>query len=395
MFQTMAPAEPDKILQLIGLFREDRRPEKLDLGVGVYKDPARQTPVMAAVRKAELKFIESQVSKSYLGLEGHTGFNAAITRLALGDHLDPARTRTIQAPGGSGAIRILAELLASAQPDAVVYLSDPTWPNHLPTMTAAGLNTKTYRYFDPSTGGVRFDSMLESLSEASPGDIVVLHGCCHNPTGANIAPQQWPVLAEFLVEKRLMPFVDMAYQGFGDGLDVDAGGLRCLADVVPELVAAISCSKNFGVYCDRVGAAILIGRNSRQTDTAFGQLKSLARRNYSMPPNHAAAAVFTVLEDSGLRSEWHDELDGMRTRMLELRTGFADALRKESGTGRFDFLASHRGMFSRLGLSAEQVARLRSEKAVYMVGDSRINVAGLPDPGLDRLAESIVSVMSA
>ena len=395
MFQTLAPAEPDKILQLIGLFREDQRPEKLDLGVGVYKDPARQTPVMAAVRKAELKVIESQVSKTYLGLEGHTGFNAAITRLALGNHLDSARTRTIQAPGGSGAIRILAELLASGQPNAVVYLPDPTWPNHLPTMTAAGLSTKTYRYFDPSTGDVRFDSMLESLSTASPGDIVVLHGCCHNPTGANIAPQQWPVLAEFLVEKQLIPFVDMAYQGFGDGLDIDAGGLRCLADTAPELVAAISCSKNFGVYCDRVGAAILIGRNSRETDTAFGQLKSLARRNYSMPPNHAAAAVFTVLEDPGLRSEWHDELDGMRTRMLELRTGFADALRKKSGTGRFDFLASHRGMFSRLGLSPEQVARLRSEKAVYMVGDSRINVAGLPDQGLDRLAESIVSVMNA
>ncbi len=394
MFQTLAPAEPDKILQLIGLFREDQRREKLDLGVGVYKDPARQTPVMAAVRKAELEVIESQASKSYLGLEGHTGFNAAITGLALGDHLDPARTRTIQAPGGSGAIRILAELLASAQPDAVVYLSDPTWPNHLPTMNAAGLNTRAYRYFDPSTGGVRFDSMLDSLSAAAPGDIVVLHGCCHNPTGANISPQQWPVLAEFLVEKHLIPFVDMAYQGFGDGLDVDAGGLRCLADAVPELVAAISCSKNFGVYCDRVGAAILIGRNTRETDTAFGQLKSLARRNYSMPPNHAAAAVFTILQDSGLRSEWHDELDRMRTRMLRLRTEFADALRKKSGTGRFDFLASHRGMFSRLGLSPEQVARLRSEKAVYMVGDSRINVAGLPDPGLDRLAESIVSVMN-
>ena len=394
MFQTLAPAQPDKILQLIGLFREDRRPEKIDLGVGVYKDPARQTPVMAAVRKAELRVIESQVSKSYLGLEGHTGFNTAMTRLALGDHLDPERTRTIQTPGGSGALRILAELLASAQPNAVVHLSDPTWPNHLPIMTAAGLNTCTYRYFDPSTGGVCFDSMLESLGKASPGDIVVLHGCCHNPTGANIASHQWPVLAEFMAEKQLMPFVDMAYQGFGDGLDIDAGGLRCLADTMPELAAAVSCSKNFGVYCDRVGAAILIGRTPEEADTAFGQLKSVARRNYSMPPNHAAEAVFTVLDDDEFRSEWHGELERMRTRMLDLRTGFADALRAVSGTGRFDFLASHRGMFSRLGLLPEQVERLRTERAVYMVGDSRINVAGLPDHGLDRLAESIVSVMT-
>ena len=393
MFQALAPAQPDKILQLIGLFREDRRPEKLDLGVGVYKNPARQTPVMAAVRKAELKVIKSQNSKSYLGLEGHTGFNAAMTRLALGDHLNPERTRTIQTPGGSGALRILAELLASAQPNAAVHLSDPTWPNHHPVMTAAGLKTSTYRYFDPSTGGVRFDSMLESLSTASPGDIVVLHGCCHNPTGANIAPNQWPVLAGFLAEKQLIPFVDIAYQGFGDGLDIDAGGLRCLADTMPELVVAVSCSKNFGVYCDRVGAAILIGRTPEEADTAFGQLKSLARRNYSMPPNHAAEAVFTVLEDSELRSEWHDELEGMRRRMLDLRTGFADALRAASGTGRFDFLASHRGMFSRLGLLPEQVERLRAERAVYMVGDSRINVAGLPDQGLERLAESIVSVI--
>ncbi len=393
MFQALAPAQPDKILQLIGLFREDRRPEKLDLGVGVYKNPARQTPVMTAVRKAELKVIESQNSKSYLGLEGHTGFNTAMTRLALGDHLNPERTRTIQTPGGSGALRILAELLASAQPNATVHLSDPTWPNHHPVMTAAGLKTGTYRYFDPSTGGVCFDSMLDSLSTASPGDIVVLHGCCHNPTGANIAPHQWPVLAEFLAEKQLMPFVDMAYQGFGDGLDIDAGGLRCLADTMQELVAAVSCSKNFGVYCDRVGAAIVIGRTPEETVTAFGQLKSLARRNYSMPPNHAAEAVFTVLEDSELRSEWHDELERMRTRMLDLRTGFADALRAASGTGRFDFLASHRGMFSRLGLQPEQVERLRAERAVYMVGDSRINVAGLPDQDLERLAESIVSVI--
>ncbi len=394
MFETLKPAQPDKILQLIGMFRSDDRPEKLDLGVGVYKNSDGVTPVMSAVRKAELKVIDAQTSKTYLGIEGHAGFNDAMARLALGDSLDPNRTRTMQAPGGSGSIRILAELLAAANPQATVHLSDPTWPNHLPTVTAAGFRTSAYRYFDASTGTVEFDSMLESLSTASPGDIVVLHACCHNPTGANITPEQWPVLAEFLVEKKLIPFVDMAYQGFGDGIDADAAGLRCLADTVPELVAAVSCSKNFGVYCDRVGAAIIVGRTPEQADTAFSQLKAIARKSYSMPPNHAAASVFAVLEDDDLRSEWHEELTGMRTRMLRLREGFADALKKCTGSDRFDFLATHRGMFSRLGLSPEQVERLRTDKAVYMVGDSRINVAGLPDQGLDRLAEAVANVMN-
>ncbi len=392
MFDSLPAAAPDEILELIGLYRDDPRPDKVDLGVGVYRDRSGATTVMGAVRTAEARLLAEQETKTYLGLAGDVGFNAAIARLALGEALDEARVRALQTPGGSGALRVLAELLALARPGATVWTSDPTWANHLPVMTAAGLRPSPYPYFDQATGGVRFEEMLGALRAARAGDAVLLHGCCHNPTGANLEPDEWRALGELLVERDLVPFVDIAYQGFGDGLDEDAFGLRHLASVVPEMVVAVSCSKNFAVYRDRVGAALLLARDRRQADTAFGQLKSLARQSYSMPPDHGAAAVRMVLEDEALRADWRGELDAMRTRMLTLRRGLADALRRHSNTDRFDFLAAHRGMFSRLGLAPEQVRRLREEHAVYMVGDSRINVAGLPDAGLDALAAAIVAV---
>ena len=398
MFESLPAAEPDEILEIIGRFRDDPRPGKVDLGVGVYKDRDGVTAVMGAVREAEERVLAGQRSKTYLGLAGDTAFNAAIARLALGDTLDDPlvaeRVRAIQTPGGSGALRILAELLAEARPCGTVWLSDPTWPNHTPMMQAAGLRIERYPYLEPATGAVRFDAMMDALGSAAAGDAVLLHGCCHNPTGANLDASQWRAVGELALERGLLPFVDIAYQGFGDGLDEDAAGLRQLASVVPEMVVALSCSKNFAVYCDRVGAAIALGRSPREADVVLGQLMALARRSYSMPPNHGAAAVHTVLEDERLRAEWRAELDAMRTRMLGLRTGLAEALRRHSNSDRFDFLAVHRGMFSRLGLTPEQVARLREEHAVYMVGDSRINVAGLPDDGLETLAAAIVSVAS-
>jgi aromatic-amino-acid transaminase len=393
MFETLQPAAPDKILALIGMFRDDPRPNKVDLGVGVYKDPEGRTPVMRAVRAAEQRLYGEQTSKAYLGLAGDPAFNAAMIRLTFGGDADTSRLRAAQTPGGSGALRLIAELLHRSRPDATVWISDPTWPNHVPIIAAAGLKTATYPYFDAATGGLRFDAMLAALRGARRGDVVLLHGCCHNPTGANLHEGQWNELADLLVEHGLFPFVDIAYQGFGDGLDADAAGLRLLAGKVPELAAASSCSKNFSVYRDRVGAAMLLGSTPAEADVALSQILSVARSMYSMPPDHGAAAVRIILSDEALRADWEVELDAIRDRMIRLREGFAEALRRQSNSDRFDFVAHHRGMFSRLGLTVEQVRRLRDEHAVYMVDDSRINVAGLPEDRLDDLAKAVVSVL--
>ena len=393
MFETLQPAVPDKILALIGMFRDDPRPGKIDLGVGVYKDPEGRTPVMRAVRVAEKRLYDEQTTKAYLGMAGDPAFNAAMMRLTFGVDADTSRLRAAQAPGGSGALRLIAELLHRSRPNATVWVSDPTWANHVPILSAAGLKTATYPYFDAATGQVRFEAMLAALEGAQRGDIVLLHGCCHNPTGANLDIGQWRELADLLAEHRLFPFVDIAYQGFGDGLDADAAGLRLLADRVPELAAASSCSKNFSVYRDRVGTAMLLGATSADADVAMSQMLSIARGMYSMPPDHGAAAVRIILTDQDLRADWESELDEIRARMIRLREGFAEALRRQSNSDRFDFVAHHRGMFSRLGLSVEQVHRLRAEHGVYMVDDSRINVAGLPEDRLDDLAKAIVSVL--
>ncbi|MBZ9821730.1 aromatic amino acid transaminase [Mesorhizobium sp. CA4] len=393
MFETLQPAPADKILALIGLYRNDPRPGKVDLGVGVYKDIDGRTLVMRAVREAEKRLLASQDTKTYLGLAGDTGFNAAMIKLAFGEKADPWRLRAAQAPGGSGALRLVAELLQRTRPGATVWLSDPTWPNHLPVMRAAGLQVRDYPYFDAASGAVRFDEMLAALKTANSGDVVLLHGCCHNPTGANLDIAQWAKVADVLLDRGLMPFIDIAYQGFGEGLDADAAGLRLLADKVPEMVVASSCSKNFAVYRDRVGAAMIMAKDGSQADVAMSQMLAAARALYSMPPDHGAAAVRMVLEDVGLKKDWETELEEMRLRMLRLRVAFAEALRRQSNSDRFDFVASHRGMFSRLGLTEAQVERLRTEHAVYMVGDSRINVAGLPEDGMDDLAKAIVSVL--
>ncbi|TPJ72974.1 amino acid aminotransferase [Mesorhizobium sp. B2-6-2] len=393
MFETLQPAPADKILALIGLYRNDPRPGKVDLGVGVYKDIDGKTPVMRAVREAEKRLLASQDTKTYLGLAGDTGFNAAMIKLAFGEKADLSRIRAAQAPGGSGALRLVAELVQRTRPGATVWLSDPTWPNHLPVMRAAGLQVRDYPYFDTASGAVRFDEMLAALKVANSGDVVLLHGCCHNPTGANLDIAQWAQVADVLLDRGLLPFVDIAYQGFGEGLDADAAGLRLLAGKVPEMVVASSCSKNFAVYRDRVGAAMIMAKDGAQADVAMSQMLAAARALYSMPPDHGAAAVRMVLEDVALRKDWETELEEMRLRMLRLRVAFAEALRRQSNSDRFDFVASHRGMFSRLGLTEAQVERLRAEHAVYMVGDSRINVAGLPEDGMDDLAKAIVSVL--
>ncbi|MGR9186385.1 amino acid aminotransferase (plasmid) [Rhizobium leguminosarum] len=393
MFETLTAAPPDKILSLSVLYRNDARPTKMDLGVGVYKDSQGATVIMRAVRDAEKRLYESQTSKTYVGMAGDEGFNKAMLKLVFGEKADLSRMFACQTAGGSGALRTIADLLVKARPDATVWLSDPTWVNHVPILKAAGLNIAIYPYFDPASGTVKAEAMLKGLKQAKAGDIILVHGCCHNPTGANLTIEQWGLVADLLVERDLFPFIDLAYQGFGDGLEADAAAVRLLASKVPEMAVATSCSKNFSVYRDRVGAVILMGRDAESVKIAGSQALATTRVLYSMPPDHAAAAVRLILEDDTLRADWKSELEAMRLRMLNLRKGFAEALRRQSNTSRFDFIADHRGMFSRLGLTEAQVDRLRDEFGIYMVGDSRFNVAGLREDRLDDLAKAVVAVL--
>ncbi len=393
MFETLTAAPPDKILSLSILYKNDERPTKMDLGVGVYKDSQGATVIMRAVRDAEKRLYESQTTKTYVGMAGDEGFNKAMLRLVFGEEADLSRMFACQTAGGSGALRTIADLLAKARPDATIWLSDPTWVNHVPILKSAGFKTATYPYFDPASGTVKADAMLKGLKQAKAGDVVLLHGCCHNPTGANLTIEQWGPVVDLLVERDLFPFIDLAYQGFGDGLEEDAAAVRLLASKVPEMAVATSCSKNFSVYRDRVGAVILMGKDPETVKIAGSQALAITRVLYSMPPDHAAAAVRLILEDDQLRADWKAELEAMRLRMLNLRKGFAEALRRQSNSSRFDFIADHRGMFSRLGLTEAQVDRLREEFGIYMVGDSRFNVAGLREDRLDDLAKAVVSVL--
>jgi aromatic-amino-acid transaminase len=392
MFENLETASPDAIYAVMAVVRADPRPHKIDLSIGVYHDRSRRSPIMAAVRDAERRLLESEATKSYLDLAGHDRFNAGMTELVFGD-AGRDRIRAAQTPGGTGAVRVLAELVKRARPDARMWLSAPTWPNHPAIMRAVGLETRTYPYFDPATNEVQAGAMLEALGEAGPGDVVLLHGCCHNPTGAELAPEHWDAIAELALARGFLPFVDFAYQGFGDGLEEDAAGVRKLAAKVPQMLVAASCSKNFGLYRDRVGCAFVLGASPERADVMLGQLLGVARANYSSPPAHGAAVVGTILDDAGLRAEWQAELDDMRAHMLGLRRTLATSLRARSNSDRFDFVERHRGMFSLIGASPEQVLRLRDEHAVHMVGSGRINIAGLPEAEVDRFADALVTIL--
>ena len=391
MFETLTPPPPDKILALMSLYAEDPRDDKIDLGVGVYKDAQGRTPIMRAVKAAEARLLAEQATKSYVGLLGDLSFVDGMADLLLGDAADRARLSGAQTPGGTGALRQLFELIRRSNPEATVWLSDPTWPNHPAILAYLGIPMKTYRYFDGETLGVDFDGMKADLADANPGDVILLHGCCHNPTGANLSLDQWATLTDLIVEHRLVPMIDMAYQGFGDGLDDDAAGVRHMAARVPEMLIAASCSKNFGLYRDRVGVALALSATPEASGVTKANIATLNRLNFSFPPDHGAKVVSIILNDAELRADWMAELEDMRQDMLTLRTGLAEALRRETNSDRFDFVADHRGMFSRLGLGPDQVAALRKDHGIYMVGDSRVNIAGLPRDGLDRIARAMVA----
>ncbi|MXU64897.1 amino acid aminotransferase [Oceanomicrobium pacificus] len=394
MLELLKPQPADKIIALMGLYAADPRDGKIDLGVGVYKDANGKTPIMRAVKAAEARLHEAQTSKSYVGLLGDLSFVDAMRNLVLGTSVAADRVTGAQTPGGTGAIRQLAELVKLANPQATVWLSDPTWPNHPAILKHLDIPTQSYRYFDAATCEVNFDAMMEDLEQAQAGDVVLLHGCCHNPTGANLDLLQWRAVTDLVLRKGLIPFVDLAYQGFGDGLEDDVQGMRHLLGAVPQAMVAASCSKNFGLYRDRVGVALVIAPDEKTRDLAKGALSSLNRLNYSFPPDHGAALVSILMNDADLRADWQAELEEMRTGMLDLRTGLAEELRRATNSDRFDFVANHRGMFSRLGLPPEAVEKLRDEHAIYMVGDSRINIAGLPKDGLTRLAQAVAAVLS-
>lgn len=393
MFEALPEAKADAILALMQAFRADTRTDKLDLGVGVYKDSAGKTPVMLAVKEAERKLLDTQNTKSYVSPAGSAEFCAAMIRQVFGADAQTSRIKAVQSVGGSGALRVLADLIKEGRPDATIWVSDPSWPNHIPLLGAAGFDIKRYPYYDANTGSVDIEGMLSALDGAAKGDIIVLHGCCHNPTGADLNSDNWTRVIDLLLEKDLFPFVDLAYQGFGDGLEEDAAAVRQMASRMPEMVVAASCSKNLGLYRERVGAAILMGKNEAEATRAQGRLTTVVRANYSMPPDHGANSTELVLNDDTLNAQWREELESMRLRMLGLREAFSAALRKRSNSSRFDYIAEQKGMFSRLPLTTEQLEKLRADHGIYIVGDGRINVAGLPEEGLEKLADAICSVM--
>ena len=391
MYEKLREPAGDEILQLASAFREDARPEKLDFGIGVYRDALGNTPVMRAVKSAEWSLVRDEMSKSYLGLTGDERFNARLLELMLGNHLSQ-RIRAVQTPGGGGAVRLIAEFIRAATPQATVWIGTPTWINHRPIMDHVGLNVRQYDYLDRRSQTVDFDQMMGQFAHAARGDIVLLQGCCHNPSGADLSVVQWSEIAELANRLGFVPFIDLAYQGFGGGLEADAIPLRLVAERVPELLIAASCSKNFGLYRERVGCAAVLARNPLEADLAKSTLASLARVNYSFPPSHGASVVRTVLEIPELKTTWVEELEEMRQRLLSNRLALARALRAKTDSERFDFIITQRGMFSLLGITPDQVQELRQDYAIFMPSESRINIAGLQPKSIERLADALQTV---
>lgn len=390
MFETLKPQAPDKILSLMAQYKEDPRTAKVDLGVGVYKDASGLTPVMRAVKAAEHKLWQEQDSKSYTGLTGDPAFSDAMIKLVLGDAVPRNTVAAAATPGGTGAVRQAFELVQMANPKARVFVSDPTWPNHLSILQYLGIEMVPYRYFDSETRSVSFDAMIEDLKTATKDDVVLLHGCCHNPTGANLTMDQWAEVIKVLQDTGATPMIDIAYQGFGDGLDADAAGTRAVAVAVPECLIAASCSKNFGIYRERTGILMLVSSDAGAQTLNQGTLAFLNRQNFSFPPDHGARLVTMILTDDELRADWQAELEEVRLGMLNLRKQLAGELKRLSNSDRFDFLAEHRGMFSRLGTTPEMVEKLRVDHGIYMVGDSRMNIAGLNEQTIPVLARAII-----
>lgn len=396
MFEHIIAAPADPILGLADTFRADPRAHKINLSVGVYKDDAGQTPVLHSVKKAEKRLLEEESSKNYLGIDGLASFATCTQALLFGADsaiVREKRAKTAQTPGGTGALRVAAEFIARQTSASTIWISNPTWPNHASVFKAAGLEVREYGYFDAANMALDFDAMLTSLEQAKAGDVVLFHGCCHNPTGIDPTPAQWDQLAKLSAAKGWLPLFDFAYQGFARGLEEDAYGLRAFCANHSELLVASSFSKNFGLYNERVGACTLVAAEQETAERAFSQVKSVIRANYSNPPAHGAAVVALILSDPQLKAEWEAELTEMRGRIHQMRELFVAKLQALGANRDFSFIARQNGMFSFSGLNPQQVARLKDEFAIYAVGSGRINVAGITSSNIDPLCQAIAQVL--
>lgn len=396
MFEKITAAPADPILGLTDDFKVDPRTHKINLGVGIYKNEAGNTPILATVKKAEAILLAQETTKSYLGIPGTPEYGLAVQQLLFGADstlIAEKRIQTAQAPGGTGALRVAAEFIKRQLGDVTVWISNPTWANHHGVFGAAGLDTKTYGYYNAQTKDIDFDATIVDLNQAKSGDVVLLHGCCHNPTGIDPTNTQWQTLAKLCLDKGLLPMFDFAYQGFARGVEEDAQGLRIFADQVPELLVASSFSKNFGLYNERVGAFTLVAKNAEQAIISFSQVKSIARVIYSNPPAHGAAIVTQILNDAVLRAEWEQEVADMRDRIQEMRVLFVATLKQCGVDADFSFIERQNGMFSFSGLNKDQVNRLKNEFAIYIVGSGRISVAGMTKSNMLPLCKGIAAVL--
>lgn len=396
MFEHLETLNPDPILGLMAAYREDAHPQKIDLGVGVYRDDSGATPIMAAVNEAEQRRHDDEVTKAYIGPPGTPEFNEVARALMFGANhavISSGRIAGVQTPGGCGALRVGAELIKRARPETTIWVSDPTWANHVPLLGNAGLAIQEYAYYDRESSSLNADGMLAALSQVPAGDIVLLHGCCHNPSGVDLKAEHWHAVAKLAVERGFTPFIDLAYQGLGDGLDEDAIGVRVMADACPELIVASSYSKNFGLYRERVGSLQIVSADTQQVGIVQSQLNSVVRGIYSMPPAHGAAIVEIILHDEALNASWIEELDGMRDRINGLRSTLATRLTEATGRD-FSFIEEQRGMFSFLGITPQQVETLRTQYSIYMVDSSRINVAGVNNANIDYFVQAMGEVLA-
>ncbi|MFW8589543.1 aromatic amino acid transaminase [Glaciecola sp. 2405UD65-10] len=396
MFETLPALAPDPILGLSAAYKQDPSPYKIDLGVGVYKDEQGNTPILDSVAEAQKILLQSETSKVYITPQGNPGFINGMLTLLLGNNsaaLNDSRVAAVQAPGGCGALRILAELLMRVNSKTKVWVSDPTWANHIPLLGDAGLELHTYPYFDKASASIKFDEMMDCLSKVNAGDVVLLHGCCHNPTGADLTKEQWQEIAKLANKVGFLPFVDTAYQGFGDGIDEDTYGLRTLVENVDEVIVAASCSKNFGLYRERVGLAAIICKDEKTKSIAQSQIQSVARGIYSMPPSYGGALVDIILNTPTLNQQWIAEVDAMRNRMTDLRAMLVNNLAAQNVDKDFSFINTQKGMFSFLCIPPEQVQLLRSDHAVYFVDSSRVNIAGINHNNVEALAKAIAQTM--
>ncbi|MDR5866994.1 amino acid aminotransferase [Halomonas koreensis] len=394
MFEQIERVPGDAILGLIEAFKKDTNPQKVDLGVGVYRDAQGNTPVMRAVKEAEALLLKNETTKTYIGSHGDPAYGEAILPLVLGEGspvLEAGRASATQSPGGTGALRLAADFIASQLPGKAIWVSDPTWPNHLGIFPAAGITLKKYPYVD-ADNRLDFEGMLGALKQIPEGDVVLLHACCHNPTGFDLSRDQWHQVLEVVRERGLLPLVDFAYQGFGEGLDEDAYGVRLLAENLDEVIVTSSCSKNFGIYCERTGCLIMVARNAEQKENVRSQVAIVARENYSNPPAHGGAIVSEILHSAELAAVWREELTEMRDRINTLRREFVEALKPYGLDQKYACVAEQRGMFSYTGLTPEQVDRLRDEFGIYMVRSGRANVAGFSHENLPYLAKAIAAV---